>query len=199
MALATAVFFSGLCGCDHQRLVGASGSLEERLPAESPSFAPEVDTILRRKLETLKSLASDPAVVQAVQEGNRKSGPLTFKTIRELDEQWQNAPVDSPLVEPLLTNRCAQALRAFQEQHNGFAEIFVTDQAGLVVGATNKTSDYYQADEVWWQLTFADGRGKARYGGIEYDQSAQSESVSLSVPVRDLQTQQIIGVLKAVF
>ncbi|NOX53511.1 MAG: hypothetical protein GXP27_03565 [Planctomycetes bacterium] len=185
-------------GCD--RWFGpACDGMEQPSAAKPLPFAPEVDTVLRQKLDVLQSLAADPAVVQAAQEGSRKNGQLSADAICELDEQWRNAPVDSHLVQPLLTNACARSLLAFQEEHDGFPEIFVTDREGLVVGATNKTSDYYQADEDWWKQTFAGGRGQAHYGEIEYDDSAESESVSLCVPIRDPQTRRVIGVLKAVY
>ncbi len=101
-------------------------------------------------------------------------------------------------MKPCLTNPCAKVLVGFQETNKGFSEVFVTDGRGLVVAATNKTSDYLQADEAWWTDTFAGGRGKARHGEIEYDPSARSEAISLYAPVIDPETKQAVGVIKAV-
>ena len=86
----------------------------------------------------------------------------------------------------------------FQEAHDGFPEIFVTDRHGLIVAQTNKTSDYNQADEDWWTRTFGDGAGQTHHGPIEYDESAQAEAISIYVPVVDPGSKKTIGVMKAV-
>jgi hypothetical protein len=63
---------------------------------------------------------------------------------------------------------------------------------------TNKTSDYYQADEDWWVRAFAGDQGHFYYDEIEYDESAMSEAIPVYIPVIDPQTQKAIGVIKAV-
>jgi len=45
------------------------------------------------------------------------------------------------------------SLRAFRELYPYHIEVFVTDAKGALVAATNRTSDYYQGDETWWQNT----------------------------------------------
>ena len=37
--------------------------------------------------------------------------------------------------------------------------------------ASNKTTDFYQADETWWQAAFAGGSGKDFLGEVELDKS----------------------------
>ncbi len=61
---------------------------------------------------------------------------------------------------------------------------------------TNKITDYYQADEGWWQETFA--MGKACRAAPEFDESAKVFALPLYVPVRDPTSGKIIGVAKAV-
>ncbi len=184
-----------LCsGCDGvSELPGKS--LEE--PA-SPivTLAPEVDAVLRRQLELLQPLATDPRILSRVRRANLKHAELEPSQIDELEREFQDAPVDSPLLRSLLQNPAAEALKEFQRQHPGYSEIFVTDHSGLIVAATNKTTDYYQADERWWKAALLAG---PRYGTIEYDQSSQTEAVSLYLPIRAPEKPGPIGVLKAVF
>ena len=123
---------------------------------------------------------------------------MSDKDIAELERQWSASPQMNELAKSLVTNEGAQWLIDFQEQHDGFSEIFVTDTRGLIAAATNRTSDYLQADESWWVETFNTGKGKSHYGAIEYDESAYSESIPLYVPIIDPQTSRAIGVLKAV-
>ena len=73
----------------------------------------------------------------------------------------------------------------------------VTDKRGLICGETNKTTDYYQADEQWWITAYNLGKGKSYYGGIEYDESAMAEVISIYVPVIDPGINKAIGVIKA--
>ena len=35
----------------------------------------------------------------------------------------------------------------------------LTDAKGAVIAATNKTSDYFQADERWWEEAYNNGKG----------------------------------------
>ena len=102
------------------------------------------------------------------------------------------------MVKELLTNACAEHLIAFQDAHDGYPEIFVADAQGVNACMTNRTSDYYQADEDWWVQGYGDGRGKTFYGEIEFDQSAMSESIPVLLPIRDPQTAQAIGVMKVI-
>jgi len=48
---------------------------------------------------------------------------------------------------------------------------------------TNKTSDYWQGDEVKWQESFKGGAGAVHIGEIEFNGSAQDYLVQISVPV----------------
>jgi hypothetical protein len=137
-------------------------------------------------------------VVEAVRTANEKNAELTKAEIHRLDEKWQNTDGLDDFIKSFLTNECAQHLLDFQEAHDEFPEVFITDRRGLIVAETNRTSDYYQADEQWWTQAYQDGRGQTHHGPIEYDESACAEAISLYVPVVDPDTQQAIGVVKAV-
>ena len=80
----------------------------------------------------------------------------------------------------------------------GFPEIFVVDTYGLNVGQTNKTTDFYQADEDWWVRSYNEGVGLAFHGPIEFDESAQKVAIALYVPIIDPATSRAIGVVKAI-
>lgn len=161
-------------------------------------YSQEVRAVLEKKIRLVESLVADALVVESVRNANRASEPMSDTDIAELERQWGASPQMNELAKSLVTNECAQRLIDFQEQHDGFPEIFVTDARGLVAAATNRTSDYLQADEAWWNETFNAGKGQSHYGAIEYDDSAYSESIPLYVPIIDPQTAKAIGVLKAV-
>lgn len=75
-----------------------------------------------------------------------------------------------------------------------FGEIFVTNAYGANVSQTNRTTDYRQDDERWWQLAAKDG---LYLGDVEFDESAGIYSVEICVRIDD-EDGGMLGVLKAV-
>lgn len=161
------------------------------------TFSPELEAVLAKKITLLETLVKDPVIIDAVIAAYAKNKLLSQKEIATLDQAWKDGKGVDAFIKPFLTNATAGVLLAFQEQHLGFTEMFVTCALGLNVGQTNKTSDYYQADEAWWIDAFAAGAGKSYFGEIEYDESAKTEAISLYVPIRATDNR-AIGVLKAV-
>ena len=76
-----------------------------------------------------------------------------------------------------------------------FAEIFFTDRNGFNVALTNPTSDFVQSDEGWWQYAWSQGMA---VGEVEYDESADTWSVDISVRLDDPATRNPVGVMKTV-
>jgi methyl-accepting chemotaxis protein len=81
-------------------------------------------------------------------------------------------------------------------QVSDFAEIFFTESHGYNVLASDRTSDFVQSDEDWWQQAFRQG---AYEGEPAYDSSSAVVSISYNVAVRPTKTARPLGVLKAVF
>ena len=129
---------------------------------------------------------------------NEKNKNLSASDIADLDKKWQEAEGIDDFIKPYITNDCALYLVSFQDSNDVFSEIFITDVKGLIIWETNKTSDFYQADEDWWVQTYNNGTGNEFYGKIEYDESSRSEAIPVYVPVFDPETNVVIGVIKAV-
>lgn len=106
-------------------------------------------------------------------------------SIDALDARWASLPESAPEVAACLDNELARQLREFKKRNPNFAEILVTDQLGRLIAATNKTSDYWQADELWWQEAEGTKEGSAYVEGLEFDESSGTNSISLSVPLFD--------------
>lgn len=170
-------------------------SSEEKKALE---LSPEVEAVLAKETKILEGLAQDPLIISEVAASNAKDRTLSKEAIARLDEEWQKSKEMTPFIQQFLSNRTAERLVAFQTDHAGFKEIFVANIYGLNVGQTDKTSDYYQADEAWWQDSYNDGLGKILHGQIEFDESSQTEAISLYVPITDLASSKAIGVLKGV-
>ena len=167
--------------------------------AEGRELSPKLKAALDNKIALLQhEITGDPLIVQAVRDSNEKTQGLSMAEILELDRQWQATSGINEFIKVFLINPCAYRLIKFQDTQDGYSEVFIANVKGLVVCETNKTSDYYQADEDWWVTAYDKGRGRTFYGGIEYDQSAMTEAIPIAIPVMDPDTHQAIGVIKAV-
>ncbi|MCM8794371.1 MAG: hypothetical protein NC819_00990 [Candidatus Omnitrophica bacterium] len=175
-------------------LVGALTGLPQ---AQAQVFSDEVKDLIEQKLAMIREMAKNPLVIQAAEESNQKNFGLTLPDILALNAQWVASEESSPFIKPYLLNPCAQFLVDFQEKHEEFPEIFITDNRGLNVAQTNRTSDFYQADEKWWVDAYNGGQGRSFYGPIEYDESAFSEVIPLYAPIIQPESGKAIGVIKA--
>jgi hypothetical protein len=116
---------------------------------------------------------------------------------RTLDGSWQRgSSVPGPL-DGLLTNAASRFLRDVTTEDPVYRELLLTDRLGRLIGASERTSDYLQADEDWWTEAFGDGvRGRLFVSGVRYDESAQTDAIEIAVPVTTESS--VVGVLKVI-
>ena len=120
--------------------------------------------------------------------------------ITQFDEQWRAADKAGndrdPLVASRLNNAAASVLKEYRRDFPENVEVFLTDQYGANIATTNRTSDYYQADEEWWQTTYNNGEGKAYIGEMEFDESSQTFAANIAVPIYAPNSSRVVGVLR---
>lgn len=112
------------------------------------------------------------------------------------DETWSNAADNHPLVRSTLNNAAADELHELQKIAPDHIEVFLTNRFGATIAATNRTSDYYHADEEWWLAAYNSGKGAIYVGPPEYDESSQVQAMDLAVPIR-LEDGTVVGVLRS--
>jgi len=135
-------------------------------------------------LGALSAAAQEPSEIQR-------------ERIRTLDRRWAGLHPSSPEIVAVLETPVADSLRALQVEDERLAEVLVADRWGRLVAATQRTSDYYQADELWWAQAFGDGqRGKVYVPNVGYDESSRTWSLDVCVPLR--RAEGVAGVAKAV-
>jgi HAMP domain-containing protein len=123
--------------------------------------------------------------------------------ILELDEHWLTAPDNDPLVMKVLTpdediNWAGEELEDFLEEFGDHTEVFISDRYGALVSSTGRTSDYYQADEDWWQAAWNQGRGALFISSQpEYDESADIDAILIALPIYDEEREAVIGILRS--
>ena len=115
------------------------------------------------------------------------------------ETQWSSWGKDHPRIHPFLNGPLAVRLYQFCQRHPLYAEAFITDREGRLRAATNKTSDYFQADEEWWNKAFQLSPGEALIEGIHFDESADVYSLDVALPIwGDSSEATPVGVMKGV-
>jgi phosphoserine phosphatase RsbU/P len=154
-------------------------------------------------IEELNELARNSELASRLGLENDRFASLTgmalSNRVATIDARWAELPETSPEIQSVLTNSLAVRLSAFRDRHPFFAEIMLTDALGQLVAATEKTSDYWQADETWWKNAHDLRPDQVVLEGVNYDQSARVHSIDVSIPVFDLSAaSHPLGVIKGV-
>ncbi len=173
--------------------------------AEARALA--VGDILNRQIDMLNTLALNEALQKVISAANAAYGTMDENAIRaeieRLDQEWAQADAagddNAPLVKARLNTESSVDLREFRQKFGDNIEVFATDRYGAIVATSNRTSDYNQADEAWWQATYNNGRGRAFIGIPEFDASTNGFGVRLAVPVYDSSTRELIGILRTTY
>lgn len=164
-----------------------------------------IDKGIFLKLEEMERFSSDPLLQKELKLSNEafKALPDVDAYIEEQDAEWVATPQDelTPFMESLITNPLAERVEAvfilYSERKYGyktFGETIVTNKFGANVAMTNKTEDYFQADETWWEGANED---VFSIGGFEYDESSATWGIPLSLRVADGEGN-FLGVIKSI-
>jgi GAF domain-containing protein/HAMP domain-containing protein len=188
---------------DRNTRVTLTSSTGSSLKALANAQALLIGNELARQVAELLALGQTPDVRNAAIAANAYSGLLTPSLedeINRLDQQWRAADAadnnNDPLVYARLNNPLAATLRDYRAILPENVEVFVTDKYGALVAATNRTSDYYQADEAWWQASYKEGQGAIYIGSPEYDESSKTYSCNVAIPLYSPDNTTAVGVLR---
>ncbi len=155
--------------------------------------------LIKESVNLVNALAKNPIIIQALKKANKNNKNISDVEIKRIDDQWKKHKKTTPLEAAFINNSCGRELIKFQKfNFNKYAEIFITDKKGLIVGTTNKTTDYYQADEKWWKQTYDKGQGEIFFGKVDIDISAIAISIPIGIPVFDTETKEILGIIKII-
>lgn len=185
-------------------------ALKEAIGKHSVSLAQQIldniDHTLNNRIENLLSASRDPDLQQTLEKSNAYFSQMENRDnfIRQQDRSWttgNDQNIDT-FIDQLCHNGLAMELKAvmmFYQLNHGysvFPEIFVTNRYGAIIATTGKTTDYYQADEEWYQL--AKKQENFWVGNIEYDQSTATYACSLVINLHDT-AGQFSGLIKIIW
>jgi HAMP domain-containing protein len=174
-------------------------TIEKNYLAMSKILADSLAVSLDETVEEISMLANSILWKKRVAQNNLRYERMNKETrdnyFLDMDKKWNTLPEDNVLLRDFLDNEVSLRLRGVVKDDNDFAEIFITDKYGGLVSSSEKTSDFYQADEAWWQKAYNDGRGNIYLGEVELDQSSNTLSLTVAVPIKEGGV--VIGVCKA--
>jgi hypothetical protein len=149
------------------------------LQKADPALQAEVEA----RTPIVERWASDPIVVEAVREANENL--RSMRQIEVIDALWQATRGVNRFIRDVIDHPAAERLRELRSSNPELQEAFLTDRLGANIATTNKTSDFYQGDEAKFTEAYNDGAGSIYIGKIARDESIQSFSVQIGVPVMD--------------
>ncbi len=175
----------------------------ENLTGVANAKALAVAESLAKHLESLQAFGLSNVVQDRVEAANSAyaGDPAAIQAeIQQLDQQWRAADAANddadPLIRQVVDDDIASELREYRATFPENVEVFVTDKYGANVAATNRTSDYYQADEAWWQAAYNNGQGALYIGQPDYDESSAAFASIIAVPLYAHDTRNIVGILR---
>lgn len=185
-----------------QEEIGTSSALLSQKSLE------DINSVIGVRLEQLKAYAIIISKEPYLLDNNRYFDNMSNRNeyILEKDKEWVKVPKDqiTEFINLLISNELSNHIRdEFQLSslykeiygYDVFPEVFVTNKYGANVAQTGRTSDYYQADEKWWQKAKEQG---SYVEDVKYDESAGVHSLTLSARIDD-ENGNFLGIIKAVY
>ena len=150
-----------------------------------------IDRIVAERERQVRLLASIPLVVDAARIGSARAQQLglvglPLEAAERRFDSTRTLDVDTRTRRFLLDRAGSLDL----------AEVLVTERHGFNAVTTDRTSDFVQSDERWWQEAVQRGMSAAV---ASYDSSARQVSLSVASAVRDRDQDPAEGAMKVVY
>ncbi len=156
---------------------------------------------IEEKVTDIMSLSNGPLWKKRILESNAKMGRMTederARFFARIDSAWPGLSWNDPSISEYAGNYLSETLKAICRDRDDIFEFFVTDKYGALVASSNKTTDFYQADEAWWQKAYADGKGGIFINNIQYDAFSGVVGISIALPIRG-DSGEMIGACKVI-
>ena len=149
--------------------------------AAGAAFAFEMTPATQAEIDKHKTViagwATDPVIVSAVKDQNGK-GPIPAMD----NPKWKTTRRSDAIVKAFQDNPAGKMLKAKHEASGGvYTEAFLNAAQGEKVAFVEKTTSYIHVGQPKFDVPFT--TGKSWQGKPEFDESAQTYQLQISVPV----------------
>jgi signal transduction histidine kinase len=162
-------------------------------------LASHISSSFRDEIEDIRTYAIRPLWLDFAEQSNLKYKGMNNEAMqryfKDMDKAWLEARENSPLLNEYLKNRVGISMQDIKNVRKTTAELFITDKFGGLVASSNKTTDFYQADEAWWREAYNGGKGKIYAGDIELDASSGCWVIPIAVAMKN-ENNEVVGVCK---
>ena len=159
-------------------LVGAMIAFTPVANAQAPSLPPEVQAKIETYKKKLVEWAANPAIVAAAKGANAKGALAGMGNAK-----WTDLEDKDPVVLAFQENEAGKLISKF-DQDKGISKLYLRDEKGNLVAASNKPLLYNNATKPWIAGPLKDGKPWSATE-IKPDPATQIKGVHLSVPVLD--------------
>lgn len=180
--LVGSVLILGWVRAEMNQMVG-----EKLLGGTARDTARHLDGYLLSSLTAASVVAAAPKLHETVSVSNDRYSFDPDEIERRLlaiDANWREKRGAVPLALNIVGNPTSAYLRQVTELEPAYREILLTDRQGALVAATGIATDFYQADEAWWQQAFGEGaRGTLYLSDVRFDKSVGGFVIEMAVPL----------------
>ena len=166
-------------------------------------FLNSLNRFLSYKATDLEAFTQSADIIDLLQSSNNEFEQYgnIDQIISTREKEWAKTN-NSFLQNQLMNNTLANHLKhqvvrseAYQNLYGTplFTEAFITNQYGATIAMTNRTSDYFQADEDWWKKA---KENDLFIDDIQFDDSSNAYAISMSIRIDDNEGN-FLGVLKS--
>lgn len=153
------------------------------------AVANEVERLLAERINDVLDWSRTPTIYYAARTAGRDTGDALADTPTvALEAQFDD---DRRLGPRSVSERY---LRAATQRQPTFSELFFTESNGLTVAASDRTTDFVQDDEEWWDQAWSD---RLYLGPVEIDESTGDQGLTIAARIDDPETDERVGVFKA--
>ena len=146
------------------------------------------------------AIAAEPIVVDAAVAANqtyeRRSADATAASIAEIEKKW-DTPTGDAVVKAMLSSPVSRLLQSRREIDPRLLKVIVTDENGVSFAATDKPLHYAPADNPYWQVVSAQGRGGIYVSEVRYDEESRAAYFRIGFPIYDKGSRRFIGAASA--
>lgn len=177
-------------------------SMGENFQGLAMEASRKTDLAIEMEIVNKQHLTTTQEIRRAIDDSNQSYEGLSVEQIHErlneLKNQWEDGE-DRSFREKILRMNTSGYLQDYMLTNDErYIAFFVTDEKGAIIASTNGFPGFIHSQEVWWQKTYNNGRGKIYIGELYFDEKANANVINIAVPVFDEKREKAIGVL-AVF